>query len=555
MKERVNKVVILLLAAVSALSMIGCKNMSDSPSTESVTGKSTSVSVDNERNITSEKVGITIGESVDFASFDPDGIGDGQGFYHYSKLVYETLINYKDGKPIPALAESWENKGNSWTFKLRKGVTFSDGASFNAEAVKINIESLQTNMMDLISYFRGVAGITSVEVVDEYTVTFHYDQPYFAVLQDLSAIPFGMISPNLFANGNVPYGNVLTETAGTGPYVLNAENINTGISYIFVKNENYYGENNGPEKFTVKIIPDEDSRMMALQSGEIDLLYGSYQITYDMYDYLSGLRGIEAISSSGGYATRNLLMNTTSDLLSDKAVREAIEYGTNKEQINNTVLYGIEKVADKLFPETMAYCDVEQTIYKYDPQKARSLLDKAGWMETNSAGIRIKNGNPLSINVIYMSERATDEQILMAFKGQMAEIGIEVNIQGYETMTWFKNALAGNFDITVNDTYGFPQDPNVFIAAMLDTGADNPAQQGLPEKTQIDAKINAMLSSNDEKVIQDAFTYVLTTLADEAVNVPITNIRELAVYNSEKIQGVRFSDDPACFDVTALVLK
>ena len=294
---------------------------------------------------------------------------------------------------------------------------------------------------------------------------------------------------------------------------------------------------------------------MALQSGEIDLLYGSYQITYDMYDYLSGLRGIEAVSSSGGYATRNLLMNTTSDLLSDKAVREAIEYGTNKEQINNTVLYGIEKVADKLFPETMAYCDVEQTIYKYDPQKARSLLDKAGWMETNSAGIRIKNGNPLSINVIYMSERATDEQILMAFKGQMAEIGIEVNIQGYETMTWFKNALAGNFDITVNDTYGFPQDPNVFIAAMLDTGADNPAQQGLPEKTQIDAKINAMLSSNDEKVIQDAFTYVLTTLADEAVNVPITNIRELAVYNSEKIQGVRFSDDPACFDVTALVLK
>ena len=102
MKERVNKVVILLLAAVSALSMIGCKNMSDSPSTESVTGKSTSVSVDNERNITSGKVGITIGESVDFASFDPDGIGDGQGFYHYSKLVYETLINYKDGKPIPA---------------------------------------------------------------------------------------------------------------------------------------------------------------------------------------------------------------------------------------------------------------------------------------------------------------------------------------------------------------------------------------------------------------------------------------------------------------------
>lgn len=555
MKKHVSKVVTLLLVAVLASSMTGCQSTSESSgapaSAEAEAENSVSATVDT----TSEDAGIMIGESVDFASFDPNGIGDGQGFYHYSKLVYETLVNYKDGEPVPALAESWENNGNSWTFKLRESVTFSDGAPFNAEAVKTNIESLQTNMMDMISYFRGVASITSVEVVDEYTVTFHYDQPYFAVLQDLSAIAFGMMSPNLFADGNVPYGNVLTETAGTGPYVLNAENVNTGTSYTFVKNENYYGENNGPKQFTVKIIPDEDSRMMALQSGEIDLLYGSYQITYDMYDYLSELEGIEAIQSDGVYATRNLLMNTASDLLSDKAVREAIEYGTNKEQINNTVLHGLEQVADTLFPKTMAYCDFEQTIYEYDPEKAKGLLDEAGWTETNDEGIRMKDGNPLSIDVIYMSERSTDEQILMAFKGQMAEIGIEVNITGYETMTWFENALAGNFDITVNDTYGFPQDPNVFIAAMLDTGADNPAQQGLVEKPEIDAQINAMLSSADEKVIQDAFTYVLTTLADEAVNVPTTNIRELAIYNSEKIQGLGFSDDPACFDITTLVLK
>ena len=84
---------------------------------------------------------------------------------------------------------------------------------------------------------------------------------------------------------------------------------------------------------------------------------------------------------------------------------------------------------------------MEQPVYDYDPDLAASLLEEAGWSETNEDGIRVKDGQTLSLDVIYMSERSTDEQILMAFKGQMAEIGIEINISGYETNTWYeKNA-------------------------------------------------------------------------------------------------------------------
>ena len=83
---------------------------------------------------------ITIGESVDFASFDPIGIYDGQGFYHYSKLVYETLVDYEDGEAVPSLAESWENDGSNLDILFeRRRVTFSDGAAFNAEAVKTQL--------------------------------------------------------------------------------------------------------------------------------------------------------------------------------------------------------------------------------------------------------------------------------------------------------------------------------------------------------------------------------------------------------------------------------
>ncbi len=533
MKYYMSKLITLLLAVVLAFSLAACQSSNDE----------------------SDISEIIIGESVDFSSFDPIGIYDGQGFYHYTKLVYETLVDFEDGIAVPSLAESWENDGDTWTFYLREDVTFSDGEAFNAEAVKLNFDTMRENMMDYISYYGGVSRITEIEIVDEYTVAFHYDAPYYAVLQDLSAGAFGIMSPSLFSDGNIPYNNVLTETAGTGPYVIQEGNYTVGASYNFVRNENYYGSAAGPDGFAVKIITDADSRMMALQSGEIDLLYGSYQVTYDMFDYLAKLDNVQAVQSETTYATRNLLLNTTSEILSDPLVRQAIQHGTDKEQINSTVLHGMESAADTLFPSTLPYCDVAQVIYDFDPDLAASLLSDAGWSELNEEGIRIKDGQTLSLDVIYMSERSTDEQILMAFKGQMAEIGIQININGYEAMTWCEKGMAGEFDITVNDTYGFPQDPQVFLAAMLDYAVDYPAQQGLAQKPEIDAQITVMLNTTDEAVIQQAYTYVLTTLQDEAVNVPTTNIREMAVFNSEKIKSVHFSDDPTCCDVCGIVLK
>ena len=533
MKHNTGKRIALLVAVVLVFSLAACQGSDED----------------------SEVSEIVIGESVDFSSFDPIGIFDGQGFYHYSKLVYETLVDFEDGTAVPSLAESWENNGDTWTFHLKEGVTFSDGEAFNADAVKINFDYMLENMMDYISYYGGVSRITEIEAVDDYTVVFHYDAPYYAVLQDLSAVCFGIISPKLFEDGNAPYGNVLTQTVGTGPYIIEEEDYTAGASYHFMRNESYYDDAAGPDGFAVKIITDADSRMMALQSGEIDLLYGSYQVTYDMFDYLSGLDNVQAVQSETMYATRNLLLNTASGILSDPMVRKAIQHGTNKEQINNTVLHGMESVADTLFPSNLPYCDVEQVIYDYDPDLAASLLDEAGWSEINEEGIRVKDGQPLSLDVIYMSERSTDEQILMAFKGQMAEIGIQIDINGYETMTWCEKGMAGEFDITVNDTYGFPQDPQVFLAAMLDYAVDYPAQQGLEQKPEIDAQITAMLNTTDEAVIQQAYAYVLTTLQDEAVNVPTTNIREMAVFNSEKIESVHFPDDPTCCDVCGIVLK
>lgn len=498
---------------------------------------------------------ITVGESIDFASYEPVGSLDAQGFSHYSGLVYETLVTFENGQPQPALAQSWENNGAEWILHLREGVTFTDGEKFNAEVVKLNIEKMNEAYGDFLPYYGSYSKISEINVLDEYTLSIIYEAPYYNVLQEFSASVFSMLSPKMFEDGNIPYANYLQDTAGTGPYQLKAENAVTGQSYLFTKNEDWWGENNGPDTFTVKIIPDEDSRKLALEAGEIDLLYGSYQITYDMFDQLKEKERLSAVLSEKTYTTRNLLINASHPIVDDINIRKAIQHGTNKQQIIDTVLHGTEKKADTLFAKTVPNCDVEIAPYEYNPTLANKLLDDAGWSEIGNDGIRVKDGQPLVLQVIYQSSRPTDEQILMAFKGQMAEIGISLNMQSFETYTWFEQGILGEFDISVNDTYDFPQDPHVFLTAMLDDGLDKSAQQTLAERPEIEAHIQSMMSTVDAATIQADYEYLLTTLHNQALNVPISYVHELVIFDSSKIDNYSFSDEALRLNLTNLILK
>ena len=102
----------------------------------------------------------------------------------YKRQVYENLVNFDNGEIVPGLAESWEYNDDQTelTFHLRQGVTFHNGEPFNAEAVKTNLEHKQSNP----SFYtlKGITDITEMEIVDDYTITFHYDHPFYAYLQD-----------------------------------------------------------------------------------------------------------------------------------------------------------------------------------------------------------------------------------------------------------------------------------------------------------------------------------------------------------------------------------
>ena len=185
-----------------------------------------------------------------------------------TKLCYEGLVNYENGEIVPCLAESWEfsDDGKALTFHLKQGVTFHDGTPFNAEAVKTDFEFAHPNPN--FSNISAVANVESIEVVDEYTVTFHYPNPYFAYLMDF-CYPEVMVleSPAVLEEGNYQSMNGVV---GTGPYVY--EEIVDGDYVRFVRNENYWGEQPYYDEVIVKYIPDASARILALQIGEIDLI-------------------------------------------------------------------------------------------------------------------------------------------------------------------------------------------------------------------------------------------------------------------------------------------
>ena len=128
----------------------------------------------------------------------------------------------------------------------------------------------------------------------------------------------------------------------------------------------------------------EDVYKRQLQSGEIDLIYGSALLTWDDYQQATSLPNIAGAVAESDSKTRNLVLNA-SGVLSDLKVREAVAYAIDKETLSEGLTYGEETPADHLFPDGIPYTDVELNVVRsYDPEKATALLDEAGWVLTVS---------------------------------------------------------------------------------------------------------------------------------------------------------------------------
>ena len=458
------------------------------------------------------------------------------GEMYAQEMLYETLVNIGPNGYEPCLAESWSisEDGKVYTFNIRKGVTFSDGIICDANAIKANFDAILENK-SRHTWLEMMHLLESVDLVDDYTIQIKLSKPYYPMLTELGVTrPFAMISPKAMKNGSTKNG--VNAYIGTGPYIL--KDFVTDEYAIFEANENYWGKVPEIKKILVKVIPDNQTRILALEKGEIDLIFGKNMIDADAVNKYKNSDKF-TVTLSEPTSTRQIVINTSNPILKDKNIRYALQHATNKEAISKGVFYSLEKPADTLFSKTTPYCNIDLKPFNFDVDLANKYLDESGWIKGKD-GIRIKNGKKLELNLLYNSDSVTEKTISEYLQAEYKKIGIAINIIGQEEQSYRDNMKAGNFDMVFNICWGTPYDPQSSLAAMRQrVYGDYAAQLGLEDKAEIDEAITKILVSTDEEERQNLYTFVLTRLHEDAVYIPLTYECNKAIYTSD-LKNVKF---------------
>ena len=530
MKKRVLS---LCLAGLMAASLTGCGGAGNAAETTAAAGAENSAAA-SEAGASEGKEELVFVNYRDIRDLNPHLYA---GEMYAQEMLYETLVNITADGYEGCLAESWDisDDGKTYTFHIRDGVKFSDGEVCDANAIKANFDAIIENK-DRHTWLEMMNLLVGVSAPDDKTFVIELSEPYYPLLTELGVTrPFAMISPKAMKDGSTKDG--VNAYIGTGPYVLT--DFVTDEYAIFEANENYWGEQPKIKKITVKVIPDNQTRILALEKGEIDMIFGKNMIDADAINQYTGNDKF-TVSLSDPTSTRQIVLNTTRDVLADKEVRQALQHATNKQAISDGIFYGLEQPADTLFAKTVPYCDIDLEPYAYDVELAQSMLDEAGWV-VGADKIREKDGQKLNIDLLYNSDSVTEKAIAEYLQSEYQKIGISLNIHGEEEQSYRDNMKAGNFDMVFNICWGMPYDPQSSLAAMrAPVYGDYAAQLGLEDKADIDQAITDILVSTDETKRQELYTFVLTRLHEDAVYIPLTYECNKAIYRSD-LQGFHFT--------------
>ncbi len=336
--------------------------------------------------------------------------------------MVETLLELTTkGEIVPRLAEKVEVSADAteYTLKLRKGVKFHDGVPFNAEAVKINFDRrLDPKAATKFGFL--VAPISSVTVVDEYTVKIKTKTPFAPMLSNLTHGTNGIISP---AALKASWDKPITKPVGTGPFMF--KEWVPGSKLVMVRNDNYWGKKPALEEVVFQVIPDDAARVVALETGEVHVA-----VRIPPFD-IPRLRANPKLTVVSAPSVRTIYLgfNHLKEPFQDKRVRQALNYAVNKEAIVKHVLGGVGRVSDApLSPGIFGYTPIKT--YEYNVEKAKALLAEAGYPKGFETTLHPAVGR------YYM-----DVSVATAVAADLLKVGVRAEIKMMEWGTYLPSIL------------------------------------------------------------------------------------------------------------------
>lgn len=465
-------------------------------------------------------------------------------------IAYDGLVHF-NGKDIePALAKSWEvsKDHKTYTFKINTAIKFSDGTPLTAQIIEKNFNAIMHNK-DLHNWLVTVKLLQSWKALDNETFQLTLSEPYPLLLTELSLPrPFRILSPSGFVDPNKDDTTNIAKPIGTGPWVLVESKL--GLYDRFEKNPYYWGNFGDFDELKIYVLPDANSRILALETGQVDILFGEGNFNLENFVRLSENPKFDALTSEARL-TNMVALNSNRPLTKDINIRKAILHAVNKDVIIEYILKGKEFKADTIFNPHTKYNE-QKNIYEYDLAKAKSYLEKAGFKQNGQ--FAEKDGQILELNLHYLGTDAKQKAIAEAIQADLLKLGIKLNLKA-EEMTIFSNITKnGEFDLIFNKTWGPPYEPTSYIGSMLQPShADYQAQSGLPNKAEIDKNIVTIFKTVDEKEFARLHYAVLNALHESAIYLPISFEPDMVLYNKEKIAN--FSFGPMTYEPLLHTLK
>ncbi len=433
-----------------------------------------------------------------------------------------------DGTITPWLATDWTVSGDglTWDFTLRDDVTFTDGTPFDAAAVKTNIEHLQDPDTASSTGYLAVAKVAEVEVVSATDARFHLSEPDAALLESLSQQWTAMESPAGIARGQEANCQA---PIGTGPFIV--ESWTPQESVMLVRNDSYnspgpQAQHDGPaylDAIEWRFIPDAATRQAALLSGEVNVIDNPQPDAIVAAEASTDTTHIDAPRPG---SVNRIELNTGQAPFDDIRVREAFVRAADPDPGIESLYLGTVTRSYSLLSSSEPTGISDESLFTTDVDEANDLLDDAGWTERDADGIRMKDGQrltvrfPVSTNQSVAAEQSLFEQI----QANEAAVGFDVILTPMNLSDWYAALAANEYEAvsapytkvgpdvlrTLYDSDGIVPAPSGYFA--------NHAQLSDPD---LDALLQQAAATSDDAERTDLYAQAQQIVLDSYAVLPL----------------------------------
>ncbi|NDW05650.1 ABC transporter substrate-binding protein [Jiella pacifica] len=419
-----------------------------------------------------------------------------------SHSIWDGLVHRDpaSGDYVGNLATQWRwVDDTTLEFDLREGVKFHNGEPFDADDVVATVNYV-VDPKNGVKAPKNVNWMKSAEKIDQYKVRIHLAAPFPAALEFLSSVV--PMYPNEYY-AKVGSTGMAKQPVGTGPYKV--ESVEPGRHFVLKKNEDHFG---GPkadaaiETVDIRTIPEINTQLAELATGGLDLIWGVPTDQAQMLDAQGGFNVVNEETMRVGYMTMDAAKRTSGDTpMANKKVREAINYAIDRKGIVDALVQGSSEVINSACSPIQFGCDQDVKVYDYDPEKAKKLLEEAGY------------GDGFSIEFYAYRDRPYAEALM----NNLAAVGIRTNLNFLQYaaladkvrqdgiplgfMTWGSNSIA---------------DVSAILPEFFGGGGQDQSR---------DEEVQKAIVSGDTSIDKDAraksYSKALNRIADEAYWVPL----------------------------------